>query len=400
VSMDTKNPQSTTKRHIDAFEDVIYSCNRCGQCFDVSWLGTGYDRCPAYKHGLFESYGARGKFNIARALVDGVIDYDADIAERVYACTDCRACAAYCFKFLDTVKVWRALKADLAERDLLPINFGAAVSEDSALAREHNVYDASHAERLDWLPSGARVDAPADTVFFVGCTAAFVRHNMAIDTWAIMNKAKADFTVLGDEWCCGHPYLEAGLLDEARQVMEHNIELITSLGANKVVFNCPGCLQTFKTDAPELLGYRLPFESVHILEEIDTLVEQGRVEFGVHLPKAVVTYHDPCPLGRGLGVYDAPRAVLKAIPGLRLVEMARHGEDAYCCGAGGLIRYDYAESAAESGSERLREAELTGADTLVTACPACLMQFQQVRNQLRSRLKVVDITQLINSQMR
>ena len=392
--------KTSSKKHIDAFKEMIYSCNRCGQCFDVSWLGTGYNRCPAYKHGLFESYGARGKFNIARAVVDGVIDYDADIAERVFACTDCRACAAYCFKFLDTVKVFRALKADLAERNLLPASFGAAVSEGSSLAREYNVYDAPRSERLDWLPKGGRVDASADTVFFVGCTAAFVRHNMALDTWEILTKVEADCTVLGDEWCCGHPYLEAGKLDEARRVMEHNLEMITSLGAKKVVFNCPGCLQTFKKDVPELLGCRLPFEPVHIVEEIAALVESGQLTFEVHLPKAVITYHDSCPLGRGLGVYDAPRAVLNAIPGLRLTEMPRNREDAYCCGAGGLIRYDYPESAAESGSDRLREAESTGADTLVTACPACLMQFQQVRNQLRSRLKVLDVTELINSQIR
>lgn len=387
------------QRHVDEFKEVIYSCNRCGQCFDVSWLGTGYNRCPAYKYGIFESYGARGKFNIARALVDGAIDYDADIAERVFACTDCRACAAYCFKFLDTVAVFRALKADLAERDLLPPNFGAAVAEDSGLAREHNVYDAPSSQRLDWLPKDARVDEPADTVFFVGCTAAMVRHNIALDTWEILSKVMADFTVLGDEWCCGHPYLEAGKLDEARDVMAHNVEAITSLGAKKVVFNCPGCLQTFKKDVPELLGRRLPFEAVHIVEEVAALVEAGQFGFEVLLPKAVVTYHDPCPLGRGLGVYDAPRAVLEAIPGLRLVEMTRQREDAYCCGAGGFIRYDYAESAAESGSDRLHEAEATGADTLVTACPACLMQFQQVRNRLRSHLKVVDITAFINSQI-
>jgi heterodisulfide reductase subunit D len=360
-------------------------------------LGTGYNRCPAYKHGLFESYGARGKFNIARALVDGVIEYDVDIAERVFACTDCRACAAYCFKFLDTVRVFRALKADLAARSLLPSNLGMAVSEGSPLAREHTVYDASHSERVDWLPKGGRVDVPADTVFFVGCTAAYVRHNMALDTWEILAKVGEDFTVLGDEWCCGHPYLEAGKLEEARRVMEHNLEMITALGAQKVIFNCPGCLQTFKKDMPELLGCRLPFEPVHVVEEVAALVEAGRFTFGVQLPKAVVTYHDPCPLGRGLGVYDAPRAVLDAIPGLRMTEMSRHREDAYCCGAGGLIRYDYPESATASGTDRLREAESAGADTLVTACPACLMHFQQVRNQMRSRLRVMDITELINA---
>lgn len=390
----------TEERHIDAYKTVIYGCNRCGQCFDVSWLGTGYNRCPAYKHGIFESYGARGKFNIARALVDGVIDYDADIAERVYACTDCRACAAYCFKFIDTVEIFRALKADLAERGLLPPNLAAAVSEEGPMAREHTIHDFPHEERMDWLPEDGSVDEAADTVFFVGCSSAYLRQNMARDAYELLDKLEMDATVLGDEWCCGHPYLEAGKLDAARELMEHNIEQIEALGAKRVVFNCPGCLQTFKEDAPELLGERLPFEAVHIVEEVAARIEAGQIELDVHLPKAVITYHDPCPLGRGLGIYEPPREVLDAIQGLRRAEMTRHGEDAYCCSSGGLIRYDYAESAAESGADRLEEAEATGADILVTACPACLVQFQHVRNRQRSRIQVMDIVELVNKLVR
>ena len=101
---------------------IVYQCNRCGQCLDFSTVGQA-PKCPAFEGGLFESYAARGKYNIARALVDGVLDYDEDIAERVYGCTECRACAQDCFKYLDTTAMFTVLKEDLAHLGLIPENF-------------------------------------------------------------------------------------------------------------------------------------------------------------------------------------------------------------------------------------------------------------------------------------
>jgi len=387
----------THQRHIDELKPLIYQCNRCGQCLDFSTLGEA-PKCPAYRGGLFESYASRGKYNIARALVDGIIDYDEDIAKRIYSCTECQACAEDCFKYLDTTAMFAAMKQDLAEMGLIPENFKRALEGEGGLDESHNVYQAPHEERLAWLSDAMRdsyVDRPAETAFFVGCSSAYVRQNMAIDTADTLDALGADFTILSDEWCCGHPYLAAGEVDKARESLEHTIEQYEKLGVKRVVFNCPGCLKTFKHDAPEVLGRRLPFEPVHLLEEIAYMAEEGKLTFKPLSPKIVVTYHDSCTMGRWLDIYEAPRTLLKHIPGVSVREMPRNRGNAYCCGAGGLIRFDYAESSDRAGVERLREAEGTGADVLMTSCPACLMQFQQTRSKLRSRMKVMDITEII-----
>jgi heterodisulfide reductase subunit D len=396
-------PSAVEGRRIDEIRNLIYQCNRCGQCLDFATLGL-VAKCPAFEGGLYESYAARGKFNIARAVVDGVMDYDADIARRVYSCTECRACAQDCFKYLDTTAMFTVLKEDLARRGLIPDHLRQGLEGAGGLDETHNVYKAPQAERLAWLGDrasvqAARIDTPAETAFFVGCTSAYVRQNMAIDTAATLERLGVDYTILSDEWCCGHPYVAAGELDKARQALDHTLNAFQSLGVRRVVFNCPGCLKTFKHDAPRLLGRSLPFVPMHLLELVATLAEQGEIRFRPVDPKLTITYHDSCTLGRWLGIYEAPRTLLGHVPGVALKEMARNRGNAYCCGAGGLIRYDYADIADRAGRDRFLEAEATGADLLLTSCPACLMQFQQTRSKLRSRLAVMDITALIWNQL-
>ena len=242
-------------RHIDALRNIIYQCNRCGQCLDFSQLGQAA-KCPAYRGRPFEAYASRGKFNVARALVDGLIDYDADVAERIYSCTECRGCAQNCFKYLDTTNIFAAMKEDLAERGLIPERFKQALEGPAGLDTIHNVYQAPHAERLAWLRDRSRLDRPAEVAFFVGCSSAYARQNMAIDTAGALERLGVDYTVLSDEWCCGHPYLAAGEVEKARQALAHTISLYEKLGVKRVVFNCPGCLKTFKHDAPLVLGRR------------------------------------------------------------------------------------------------------------------------------------------------
>ena len=144
-----------------------------------------------------------------------------------------------------------------------------------------------------------------------------------------------------------------------------------------------------------MLGEPLPFEVVHITEAIAQFVEEGRLQFAVYQPGTVVTYHDPCTLGRGLGIYDAPRTIIAAMPGTRLQEMPRHGRDGYCCGAGSFVRYDYPDLADRTGTERFHEAEATGAQIVLTSCPACVTQLQNVRAQLESPLQVMDLISLV-----
>jgi len=375
-----------------AVAQPIYECLRCAFCFDLSWLGAA-NLCPAYAYGAFESYGARGRIAIARALLEGELEYDESVAQRIFACTECRACAEHCFKYIDTVRIFAAMRRDLAACGLIPPAL-AAVTD--GLAETHNLYGKPHEKRLSWLKDKSRVDHPARMAFFVGCTPAYVRRTLARDTYAALAASGLDFTVLSDEWCCGHPFMAAGQQERAAEVMRHNVEVLKALGVERVVFECPGCMRTFREDVPEVLGEPLPFEVAHVTEELARQVEAGRLRFDVFQAGAVVTYHDPCTLGRGLGIYDAPRTIINAIPGMRLAEMPRHGRDAYCCGAGSFVRYDYPDFTDQTGHERLREAESTGAQYLLTACPACVTQFQYVRGQINSPLQVMDLITLAN----
>jgi heterodisulfide reductase subunit D len=388
------------ERSIDQVKNIIYQCNRCASCFDLSWLGDGFNKCPALKYGKFDSYAARGRFHIARAIVDGVIEYDEDIAQRVYACTECAACAEHCFKFIKTTNIWEAMKEDLADQGLMPANLAAGLSDEGGLGEFHNVYQGEQLERLAWLPDQSHVDKPAETVFFVGCTSSYARQNMALDTYNLLLQAGVDFTVLSDEWCCGHPYLAAGQPDKALSFMDHTLALVEEMGARRLVFNCPGCQRAFRDDYRKHSGKALPFESLHVLELLADQLKAGRIAMDRFRPKTVITYHDPCVLGRHMGIYEAPRELIAAIPGIILEEMPRNRRDAYCCGAGGMIRYDFPDMANLAGADRIAEAESTGAEIVVSACPACVMQLQQSRQKAKAKIKVMDLTELVASQMR
>jgi heterodisulfide reductase subunit D len=376
--------------HVQSVANSTYECLRCAFCFDLSWLGPA-NLCPSYAWGSFESYGARGRIAIARALLEGELDYDASLIPRIFACTECRACAEHCFKYIDTVKVYARMREDLAARGLLPAEFKVAIE---GLQETHNLYDKPHDKRLSWLKDRSRVDQPASTAFFVGCTPSYVRRSLAEDTYAMLDAADLDFTVLSDEWCCGHPFLAAGQTERAAEVMRHNVQALQALGVEQVVFECPGCMRAFREDIPAVLGEPLPFEVVHVTEALAQFVEEGRLQFTVYQSGAVVTYHDPCTLGRGLGIYDAPRTIINAMPGMRLQEMPRHGRDGYCCGAGSFVRYDYPDLTDRTGTERFREIEGTGAQVVLTACPACVTQLQNIRAQLGSPLQVMDLISL------
>jgi heterodisulfide reductase subunit D len=383
--------RSEQKYHLESVAQSTYECLRCAFCFDLSWLGA-VGLCPSYAWGSFESYGARGRIALARAILEGELEYDEQLVRRVFACTECRACAEMCFKYIDTLAIYGAMRQDLAGLGLTPPAL-AAVAD--VLVERHNIYDRPHDERLSWLKDRSRVDQPAPVAFFVGCTPSYVRPTLARDTYSVLVASGLQFTVLGDEWCCGHPFMAAGQHGRAAEVMRHNVRALTSLGVQRVVFECPGCMRAFREDVPAVLGEPLPFEVTHVTEEIARKAEAGRLRFDVHQSGMLVTYHDPCTLGRGLGVYEAPRTIIDAIPGMRLREMPRHGKDGYCCGAGSFVRYDYPDLADRTGAERFHEIEATGAQAVLTACPACVTQLQYTRGQLKSSVQVMDLISLV-----
>jgi heterodisulfide reductase subunit D len=215
---------------------------------------------------------------------------------------------------------------------------------------------------------------------------------VAINTTNILQAAGVDFGILGiKEKCCGSVLLRMGD-KEYERIAQENIKQFNELGFKTMITSCAGCYKTIKEDYPKV--GKLNFEVKHTLEYIIELIEAGKLK----LTKPVnlkVTYHDPCHLGRHSGVYEAPRKLLKMIPGLELIEMERHGENARCCGAGGGLKSGYPDIQNKISQTRIREAEATGATELVSACPFCYQGLQVGIQALDSKLTMRDITELV-----
>jgi Fe-S oxidoreductase len=346
--------------------------------------------CPAFAGKDYESYTARGKMNLARAIVDGVIDYDADIAKRVFACTECGACEVNCLKYLDLLSVFETMKMDLASLDLIPEGLKQA---NGSISKVGNIYNKPQSERFGWLKNKNRLDAESDTLLFIGCTPAYLRRQIARSTVDILEKLSIDFTLTSKETCCGHPFMAAGEIGKAKESAERIVAEFEKMGIKRIIFDCSGCLKMFQKDYPELLGRSLPFEVMHVVQLLNEHLKKKSVPIRSFPMK--VTYHDPCTLGRQLDIYEDPRQVINAIPGIELVEMDRNRKDGYCCGAGCLVKMHDNDLAVKTGTERLHEANATGAEAIISACPACQTNLMEAALQSSIKLKVMDITELV-----
>jgi heterodisulfide reductase subunit D len=204
----------------------------------------------------------------------------------------------------------------------------------------------------------------------------------------IMESAGVDFTLLGsDEWCCGFPLLGAGLSEKTRDVIEHNVEAVKSKGARKIVFACPSCYQMWREHYPH------EFDIYHVTQYLNHLITLDRLP--LKKLDLTVTFHDPCDLGRGSREFDAPREVIRALPGVNLVEMAHNREDCLCCGGGGNLEMIDSELSGEIAKAKIDEALATGAGAVVTACQQCVRVMNTYVRRNKIELEVMDIVQLV-----
>jgi Fe-S oxidoreductase len=197
--------------------------------------------------------------------------------------------------------------------------------------------------------------------------------------------------VSNNERCCGHDALWNGNEDTFKQLARLNVEVIRASGAKQVIFSCPEGYHTFKEYYPKFLG-KLDFEPVHILDFLAAKLDEGVVQLEESGEK-IVTYHDPCRLGRLAGVYDAPRKLLEAIPGIELKEMPRSRENGICCGTSGWM--NCSSCSKEIQMQRLKEAGETGAGTLVTACPKCQIHLRCAKQAYNLDIEITDLFDLV-----
>jgi heterodisulfide reductase subunit D len=269
------------------------------------------------------------------------------------------------------------------------------------LAEDRNVFAEDNEERAEWVddmqdpPDDGYIKDQADVVYFTGCTAAYfpLAQKIPIALAEVLDRSGVDFTLLGEEeWCCGFPMLGAGLKDMFQAFMEHNLEALRAKGAREVLFSCPSCYQMWREHYPE------EFRISHATQFIMELITQGRVP--LEEVDLTVTYHDPCDLGRGARVFDEPREVIRAIPGIRFVELPNNRENCQCCGGGGNLEMVDAGLSAQIAKRKIEEILSIGADAVVTSCQQCVRTMMTYVRRNKIPLEVLDITQLIRRALR
>lgn len=359
-------------------------CIKCGLCQAT---------CPVCKVLLLEKYTPRGKIQLARFYQQGdlpLTDHYRDIFSR---CLLCGACEATCPSGVEQNKVFIGMREEIARDRGLPATMDEVVQ---SLVENHNISDEDNEDRAEWLeglknlPDHAYRKDKAEVVYFVGCVASLFPMVQKIprNLVQIMDAAGMDFAILGgEEWCCGFPLIGAGVPDKAKEMMVHNLEKVKALGAKRVVFSCPSCYRTWKE------YYDTDLELLHDTELIETLIRDGSLPLGEL--NTTVTYHDPCDLGRHGGVYEAPREVLKAIPGLTLVELENNRARSVCCGGGGNVEMADPDLSASVAQNKIEEILKTGADTVVTACQQCVRTITTRARRQKVDLNVCDITELV-----
>lgn len=237
-----------------------------------------------------------------------------------------------------------------------------------------------------------------DILFWVGCSGSFDDRAKKITKAVvkILNKCNVKFAVLGtEESCTGDPAKRAGNEFTFQMQAMMNIQVLDGYEVKKIVTACPHCFNTLKNEYPELGGN---YEVIHHTQLIQELINDGKlqVEGGVYKGRKI-TFHDPCYLGRGNDIYEAPRELIEKLDA-ELVEMKRCKTKGLCCGAGGAQMFKEAEKGnKEVNVERTEDALETQAQVIATGCPFCnTMMTDGVKNfNKEAEIQVLDVAELI-----
>jgi Fe-S oxidoreductase len=414
--------------NLDNFEFDMSKCIKCKGCYWVDHIympGVTFStRCPSVARYQFDSYGAWGKMRIGIAMLEGRMEYTDELLKTLYTCPLCGACDVACKRNLDleielSLEALR-IKAVKDGKGPMPAHKKVA----KKIAEKHNRFGSPHENRNKWLTKDIKVANKADVLYFVGCSAAYTNPEIARATAKILNAAGTPFMLMPDEWCCGNIVYSVGMIDEAREMAKRNIEAVKKTGAKTLLVSCAEGYRMWKVDYPKLLDIStddLGFKVVHLVEMADELIKKGDLK----LTKPIdlrLTYHDSCSLSRlsepwqpwegergewGMveprldrrrgtnGVYQQPRDILNAIPGVELVEMIRMRENTFCCGAGRGTQEAFPDFSAWAAEQRLIEAKAVGAEALVATCPMCKDNFAKVAKQNGGEIKIYDISELI-----
>ena len=372
-----------------------YGCSQCGYCID---------ECDQFYGRGWESQSPRGKWYWLREYMEGREKWDQFMVDTIVVCTTCELCNLRCSASLPIEPSWMKLRGKLIDEDKR-MTFPPFEMMGAAVRKEGDIWAGYRKDRTAWFPPDLwEKHGPghkAKIAYFAGCTVSYVEHDIGMASVRLLDEAGVDFTYVGEkENCCGTPMLVAGKWDVFIETIKKNIAAVKEAGADTVVASCPACDMMWRYFYPvwaKKLGIEYDIKARHYSEILAEKIRKGEFAFkGDGQKPCTVTWHDSCHIGRVSGVYDAPREVIKAIPGVKLVEMEYNRENAHCCGSV-LTLIKEPPVAADIGKERLDEAVAVGAEKVLALCPCCEFQLRVSADKKKSPVEVVDLARFAAS---
>ncbi len=395
---------------VTAFEDFtwkhmldFYSCADCGRCAD---------QCPANSVGrplsprfitikardyAFQHYPMFGSANNGTPLIGSI--YSAD---EIWSCTTCGACEEECPLLVEYIDKVVDLRRGMVDVGNVPQTLQKPLK---ALESRGNPYGKMEKKRADWTKAkdfqtscAVRVvdgNSRAETLYFVDSITSYDDRIQGIGraTAKILDHVGENFAILGAaEKDSGHDVRRFGEEMLFIALRDHNVDAIKATGVQRIVTADPHAYHALKHD------YRDVPPVEHISQVIAREVKTGNLALNkVEDDSKVYTYHDPCYLGRHNRIYDDPRDVLDAIPGLERVEMGRCRDRSFCCGGGGLVLFYEPKEDQRMGVVRVRMAAEAGANVIVTACPFCMVNIEDGIKVagLEGKMTAIDLTELV-----
>jgi Fe-S oxidoreductase len=381
-----------------------YACIMCFRCQEV---------CPAYNTGKVLSPAAleinkRYYFNreegteFANGKESKPLLEFAISEEAVWACTSCGACVDICPVGNEPMRDILDIRRSLV---LMDNNFPKQWENAfKGMERNTNPWNVSQAERMKWaeglvVPTIEGNPEP-EILWWVGCAPATdARAQKTAQAFAkILNASGLNYAVLGqNEQCTGDSARRAGNEYLFFELASANVEMLNEVKPPRIVTTCPHCLHTLKNEYPAFGG---DYEVIHHTQLINELVGAGKIQLEVKSEKWEVTFHDPCYLGRHNKIVDAPREALKN-SGMVTVEMPRHGEKSFCCGAGGAQMWKEEEhGTANVNITRFKEAKATGAATVAVGCPFCMTMLNDASKADGGEVAVKDVAEIVAERLK